>query len=39
MGAATDLARGRSAFDKHDWAEAHANFRAADARSSQSVQT
>jgi len=33
MGAATDLARGRSAFDKHDWAEAHANFRAADARS------
>ena len=33
MGAATDLARGRSAFDKHDWAEANANFRAADARS------
>src|SRR5207244_12801794 len=33
MGAAADLARGRGAFDKHDWNEAHANLRAADARS------
>jgi len=33
MGVAADLVRGRSAFDKHDWTEAHANLRAADARS------
>jgi tetratricopeptide (TPR) repeat protein len=33
MGAAAELARGRGAYDNHDWAEAHANLRKADARS------
>ena len=32
MGAATDLARGRTAYIKHDWSETHTRLRAADAR-------
>jgi DNA-binding CsgD family transcriptional regulator len=32
LGAATDLARGRTAYDKHDWSETHTRLRAADAK-------